>query len=316
MQRLRGVATTGTDATQPLALDQHKSLQPRTHFVAKKKRSGIVFFFHEIPLDPHVTSGRSIDIDSEGGQAMRSPPWKVGELARRTGLSVRTLHWYDEIGLLKPSWHTQAGHRLYTAADVVRLQQILSLRQLGFALNEVRACLEDADFSPVSLIEAHLTRLREQIDVQRRLCERLESVAACLRAAETISVEDLLQTIEEMNMFEKYYTPEQQEWLKQRGSQVGEERIRQVETQEWPNLIAAVRAEMDQGSDPASGPVQAFAQRWLALVQEFTGGDSGIEKSLKTMYQQEQTIHGMDVTAMRPMMEYIDKAIASLKKGQ
>jgi DNA-binding transcriptional MerR regulator len=247
---------------------------------------------------------------------MRPPPWKVGELARRTGLSVRTLHWYDEIGLLTPSCHTEAGHRLYTAADVARLQQIKSLRQLGLTLDEVRACLEDADFSPLSLIEAQLARLREQIEMQRRLCDRLEALAACLRAAETVSVDDLLLTIEGMNMVEKYYTPEQLEQLKARAAQVGEERIRKAETEDWPNLIAAVRAEMDKGSDPASAPVQALAQRWMALIHTFTGGDPGIEKSLRTMYQQEQTIQGMDVAAMRPMMEYIDKAIAAAKKTE
>jgi hypothetical protein len=184
------------------------------------------------------------------------------------------------------------------------------------ALDEVRACLEDADFSPLSLIEAQLARLREQMETQRRLCERLESIAACLRAAETVSVENLLQTIEGMNMIEKYYTPEQLEHLKARAEQVGEERIRKAEAEDWPNLIAAVRAEMDKGSDPASAPVQALAQRWMALVHEFTGGDPGIEKSLRTMYQQEQTIHGMDVGAMRSMREYIDKAIAAAKKAE
>src|SRR5689334_2659968 len=113
---------------------------------------------------------------------MRSPPWKVGELAQRTGLSVRTLHWYDEIGLLTPSCHTETGHRLYTAADVARLQQIKSLRQLGLSLEEVRDCLERGDFSPLDLIERHLARLREQMELQRRLCERLEAIAAPLRA--------------------------------------------------------------------------------------------------------------------------------------
>ncbi len=246
---------------------------------------------------------------------MRPPPWKVGELARRTGLSVRTLHWYDEIGLLTPSYHSATGHRLYTPADVARLQQILALRQLGFALEEVRACLDDADFSPLSLMEMHLARLREQIDAQRRLCERLEAMAALLRAAETVSVEDFLQVIEGMTMIEKYYTSEQLEQLKARKEHVGEERIRQVQ-EEWPRLQAEVRAEMDKGSDPASAPVQALARRWMALIQEFTGGDPGIEKSLRTMYQQEQTIHGMDVAAMRPMMEFMEKAIAAVRKTQ
>src|SRR6266540_3219671 len=64
--------------------------------------------------------------------------WKVGDLARRTGLSIRTLHYYDEIGLLSPSHRTGSGHRLYDVDDVARLQRILSLRQLGFSLEEVK----------------------------------------------------------------------------------------------------------------------------------------------------------------------------------
>src|SRR5437764_10697044 len=98
-----------------------------------------------------------------GATAMRFEALKVGELARRTGLTVRTLHHYDEIGLLRPSLHTEAGHRLYTAGDVARLQQVVSLRQLGFSLEEVRECLDRPCFSPLELIRAHVARLREQI---------------------------------------------------------------------------------------------------------------------------------------------------------
>lgn len=244
---------------------------------------------------------------------MRPPPWKVGDLARRTGLSVRTLHWYDQIGLLAPSYHTESGHRLYTAGDVARLQQIKSLRQLGFSLEEIRACLHRPDFSPLALIQAHLARLREQMELQRRLCERLESLAAHLRAAEEVSAEEFIQTIEDMTMIEKYYTPEQLEQLKARKEQVGEERIRQVQ-EEWPKLHAEVRAEMEKGTDPSSERMQVLARRWMALVREFSGGDPGIEQSLRRMYQQEDTIHGMDVQAMRPMMDYVGRAIAAAKK--
>ena len=60
--------------------------------------------------------------------------WKIGELAKRTGITVRTLHHYDQIDLLVPSMHSDAGHRLYSATDIARLQQILSLKQLGFHL--------------------------------------------------------------------------------------------------------------------------------------------------------------------------------------
>ena len=102
---------------------------------------------------------------------------KVGELAKRTGLTVRTLHHYDEIGLVKPSLHTEAGYRLYTRGDVARLQQVLSLRQLGFALEDIRGCLDQSGFAPLEVIRLHIARLREQIELQKRLCERLEALA-------------------------------------------------------------------------------------------------------------------------------------------
>src|SRR5438477_2833210 len=120
---------------------------------------------------------------------------KVGELAKRTGLTIRTLHHYDEIGLLKPSLHTEAGHRLYTAADVARLQQVLSLRQIGFALEEIAACLDRPGFSPLEVIRLHVARLREQIELQRGLCERLEGLATVFRAAGEVSADQFLQTI-------------------------------------------------------------------------------------------------------------------------
>ena len=76
---------------------------------------------------------------------LRPASWKAGELAKQTGLSVRTLHYYDEIGLLSPSQRTEAGHRLYTADDIVRLQQVKSLRHLGFTLKEIRDYLNRPD---------------------------------------------------------------------------------------------------------------------------------------------------------------------------
>jgi DNA-binding transcriptional MerR regulator len=236
--------------------------------------------------------------------------WKVGELARRTGVSVRTLHYYDEIGLLTPSQHTESGHRLYTVGDVARLQQIRSLQQLGFRLEEIRACLTRSDFALLEVLERHLAQLREQMAAQQRLYQRLEALAASLRQTGEAPVEALLQTLEEMSMFEKYYTPEQMEYLKQRREQLGDEAIQAVE-KEWPELIARVKAEMDAGTDPADPKVQVLAQRWRELVESFTGGDPGIRQSLRTMYEQEPTVHGMDTAPMRAMMEYINKALAA-----
>ena len=212
--------------------------------------------------------------------------WKVGQLAKRTGISVRTLHHYDQIGLLTPSHRTESGHRLYDRDDVVRLQQIVMLRQLGFALEEIGAALRRADTSLPSLIEMHLARLRGQIERERRLCARLEQMSAWLRAEEEVSVDDFLKTIEEMTMFEKYMTEEQLETLRKRGEAVGPQRMKEVQ-EEWPRLIEEVRAEMQRGTDVHSPQVQTLAKRWMSLVNEFSGGDAAIERPVSTMYRSE-----------------------------
>ncbi len=239
---------------------------------------------------------------------MRRAAMKVGELAKRTGVSVRTLHHYDEIGLLSPSRRTEAGHRLYADGEIVRLQQIVSLRQLGFSLEEIRECLARPAFSPQRVIDLHLERLREQIEAQLRLCERLEALGAHVRSTENLSVDEFLYTIEEMIRMEKYYTPEQREELRKRREQLGEERIPQVEA-EWPALIEQVRAERDRGTPPTDERVRQLAKRWMELVNEFTGGNPGIEQSVKQMWQQEQSIHGMATAPLRELMEYVSKAL-------
>ena len=216
---------------------------------------------------------------------MRSP-LKVGELAKGTGLSVRTLHYYDEIGLLSPSHRTRSGHRLYTAADIERLQRIMSLRQLGLRLEEIESVIKDRGASPLDLIERHLAHVREQIAAQQKLCARLEGIAENLRRGEEVTIDQLLNTIEVMTMIEKYYTPEQLAELKQRADAMGPEGLQKVQD-DWKQLFEDVRAEMAKGSDPKSERVQKLAGRWRALIEAFTGGNPGIERSLSNMYKSE-----------------------------
>jgi DNA-binding transcriptional MerR regulator len=211
---------------------------------------------------------------------------KVGELARRTGLTVRTLHHYDAIGLLKPSWHTGSGHRLYTAGDVARLQRVLSLRSLGFALEEIRGCLDGPGFSPLEVIRLHAAQVREQIVLQRQLCERLEALAPHLGAAGEVSAEEFLETIEVMTMTEKLFTPEQMKQFEEVGKAVGPEEIRAVE-EAWTALLAEVRANRDL--DPASEQARALAQRWDELTERTMRGyqaHPGLKERIADNYKQ------------------------------
>jgi MerR family transcriptional regulator, thiopeptide resistance regulator len=241
---------------------------------------------------------------------MPSDALKVGELARRTGLTIRTLHHYDEIGLLKPSLHSGSGHRLYTLADVGRLQQILSLRQLGFSLEQIGECLKRAEFSPVEVIRLHLERLTEQIELQRKLRERLTGLLEFFRAAKSVSADDFLKTIEVITMIENYYTPEQMEYLKQRREQLGEEAINKG-TQDWADLIADFKAAMESGVDPSDPSLEPLRQRHRALIEGFTGGNPGVADSLKRMWQEQGSTMNAQFGYDPKVMEFMGKAASA-----
>jgi DNA-binding transcriptional MerR regulator len=241
---------------------------------------------------------------------MPSEPLKVGELARRTGLTVRTLHHYDEIGLLKPTLHTESGHRLYTADDLARLQRIKSLRQLGFSLEQVRACLDRPEFVPLRVLEMHLGRLREQIAAQQQLCARLEAAANRLRSAGEVSVEEMIRLIEGMTMVENLYTPEQMKRFEEVARQVGPEEIRAVQ-EGWTALLAEVRANRDL--DPASPEAQALARRWDQLTERTMRGYEAfpdVKQAIADNYKQGK-FEGFDLAPQAADRAFIERVKAA-----
>jgi len=248
---------------------------------------------------------------------MRDKALRVGELAKRTGLTIRTLHHYDEIGLVKPSRRGESGYRLYAAADLARLQQVLALRQLGFSLPEVRDCLDRPDFSPQDLIQRHIRCLQEQISLQQELCHRLEAIRDHIDVADSVSAEEILQIIERMTMIENYYTTEQLDYLKKRKELIGEERMQQA-PEDWSVLMAEVRAEQENGTDPSDPRVLELARRWMDLVNEFTGGDPGIAQSVGRLWKEQ----GDQILTQQPMQndprglfEYLGPALETLKRS-
>ncbi len=211
--------------------------------------------------------------------------YRIGELASITGVTVRTLHHYDEIGLLSPAERTDAGHRLYGHGDVARLYGIIALRQIGLSLDEVSAVMRD-DLNVRAVVERQLERLALQLQFHERLQTRLTHIRDELDRAHEPSTRDFIEALEVMNRMESYYTPEQLEQLEERRNELGDEGMRRAE-QEWSDLIAAVEAEHAAGTDPADPKVQALARKWKELIEAFTGGDPGIRASLQRMYETE-----------------------------
>ena len=215
--------------------------------------------------------------------------WKIGELARRTGLTVRTLHHYDSIGLLSPAERSEGGHRVYGQDDVRRLYRIVSLRSLGFPLDAIAGVLDRDGVDPRAAVADHLHRLEDQMARDRALRRTLRSLLGRLET------EDFLTTIEEMTMHQRYYSPEQLQQLEQRRRSLGDDAIRDGE-REWAEIFATLRAEMEAGTDPADPRLRPIAERGRELLAMFTGGDPGIKQSLNEMWQHEDPAklsHGM-----------------------
>ena len=228
-------------------------------------------------------------------------------LAKKTGLTVRTLHYYEEIGLLFPSSRSEKGYRLYGIEEVQRLQKILSLQQLGFSLEDIRLLLDEADYSLPRVLDMHLTRLQEQIRIQQELLTRLKTISERLCGEGDLSIEEFIQSIRVMNMYENYYSPEQLEQLKNQGDALGKEGMSKAQSQ-WDELSNAFRAEMEKGTDPADEKVQALVAQMKQLIHAFTGGDPEIERSLGKMYEEEGPEKASRGVIDKALFDYMGKA--------
>ncbi|HEX9173529.1 MAG TPA: MerR family transcriptional regulator [Telluria sp.] len=229
---------------------------------------------------------------------------KVGELAARAGLTVRTLHHYDSIGLLVPSARSDAGYRLYNRDDVARLQQIQALRMSGMALAEIGHYLDGPTGSPLAIIERQIDALGRQIDGAARMREQLVLLHAQLSNGEQPALASWLTTLEHMSMYDKYFSKEELEQLplyRDHGAQA-----------EWKQLVAQVTSLMESGIAPGSAAAKALALRWMAMLERDTGGNPALLAQLDAMHENEPSVQ--QDTGISPRLKgYISGAIAEAK---
>ena len=236
---------------------------------------------------------------------------KIGQLAQSTGLTVRTLHHYDHIGLVQPSARTPSGHRLYNGADIRRLYEVIALRDLGLPLETIGGLL-DGHPGLLTLLREHLAHVDEQLRAVRSLRDRLARLVQGAEESDPPTSEDLLDLIDEVNTVDetikRYFSPEQLDALAVRREKVGDQAISDVQN-EWPELIAKVQAELDAGTDPAEPRVQTLAQRWMALLEAFHGGDPGLRDSLYRMHEDNSEQIQAEYGGPSPaLMDYIGRA--------
>ncbi|MBF6059955.1 MerR family transcriptional regulator [Nocardia terpenica] len=196
--------------------------------------------------------------------------WRVGELARETGVTVRALHHYDRIGLLVPSSRTSGGHRCYTQADVRRLHRIVALRGFGFPLEDIAAVLHaEPDQDPRDLIQQQLALVDERITRATGLRDRLLGVLDGLDRAAEPSTSEFLRLIEETITISRPLTPAEFARL----TRQREEYARQSSSEELAAL-AKRRADAFAAMSPAERErLRAERAQMIPPGIETAGGD-------------------------------------------
>jgi DNA-binding transcriptional MerR regulator len=222
---------------------------------------------------------------------------KIGDLAKRTGLTVRALHHYDSIGLLTPSARSDAGYRLYNQADIARLHQIQALRQFGLSLADIGTTLTRNDIPLAAIVSRQIAMLTQQIAQADILRARLQRLETQLARGQEPDLADWLTTLEHMTMFDKYFTPEELKELPLANPTP-------AMTEEWRALVAAVQAQIDSGASPADAQSLVLARQWMQAIARDTGNNPTLFAKLNAMHEQEPGLQA--VTGITPaLMQFV-----------
>ncbi|MET3574386.1 MerR family transcriptional regulator [Bhargavaea ullalensis] len=200
--------------------------------------------------------------------------WKVGEVAELTGLTVRTLRYYDQIGLFSPSRHTESGHRQYTKADLARLQPIISMRQMGVPLEEIQSYTEQGSrHSIAEILEVQIERLRSEIAVQQQLLEELETALFTARARGEMPFQDILNILEALRLNQElYFSKQNLDRMKESVQRIDVAEAERLE-KEFKGLIDRLHAEYEKGTSAENAEVRSLAGRWKEIIGTFSGGE-------------------------------------------
>jgi len=213
---------------------------------------------------------------------------QVGELAEVSGVSIRTLHYYEEIGLLKPGQRTASGYRLYGEDELLRLQQILIQRALGFPLAEIARVLDDPDFDLQGALRAQRAELAARAaDTQRMI----EAIDAALQEKQTMN--DTVKKLFDGFDPDQYEDEVRERWGDTEAYRESKRRVSQYTEQDWQAFrdeSAAVYGDaaalMAAGESPESESAMDVAERHrLSIDRWFYRCSHQMHAGLADMYE-------------------------------
>lgn len=231
--------------------------------------------------------------------AMDEPTLAIGELARRSGVSVRTLRLYERNGLISAT-RAGNGRRHFPTSALARLRLVRALKRIGLTLREIRAALTADKIDLAGVIAAQLNVLDRRKDELRWSTAVLSAALFELEGNGQLSADALCQLnaaadavrIEPRDdIVDRYYSPDQLVRLRARAPDAETMRAAQAE---WQNLVACIEKLAAEAADITSAEAQAAAERWSAIMQAFTRGDADIAESLRRQAEDAYAIPGND----------------------
>lgn len=238
--------------------------------------------------------------------------YTVKKLSNLAGVSVRTLHYYDQIGLLKPSSVGANGYRYYTDEALFRLQQILLYREMGMELMQIKAIVEDPSFDLVTALQSHRQSLQEKIDRLRTIIETVDVTIMHLIGEVNMSKKRIFEGFDEEKQ-KRYEQEAMERWGEDRVKQsiqlwnsYSEEQKEQIK-QEGGAVYTDLIANMSRG--PQSAEVQATLVRWHQHLRYFYEPSLEVLRGLGNAYNEHPDFNAT-FTAMHPdLPAFLQKAI-------
>ncbi len=193
----------------------------------------------------------------------------VHQVAGLAGISVRTLRYYDEIGLLRPDGASEAGYRLYGSTAMERLQQVLFFRELGFPLDEIAAILDAPTYNKKEALRNHKSLLEMK---RARLDALIGLVEEALEGENTMSVKEFDMTAIE-SAREEYAKEAKERWGGTDAYRQSAARVKAYKKEDWAGISAASEAlfrgfAAQREGDPASPEAQALVKSWKDFISE------------------------------------------------
>jgi DNA-binding transcriptional MerR regulator len=246
--------------------------------------------------------------------------WSIGELAKACGVTVRTLHHYDEIGLLSAGQRTASGHRRYTEEDVRRLYRIRALQMLGLPLADIGAALATPADDMASLrilLEQqllHMSRYAEQVQaVQDRLRDLLSRIdSSRIEGAAMPAPEQFMSTLEMITVLENHFTPEQRQELADRRAELGSDRIEAAKAR-WAALVEEGLRHVENGTPVSDPSIREWVRTWDEIGSMFHSGEQ-TKAAARSMWQDNSAALSADMPwsseQLAGLLAYLQKARA------